>query len=1679
MGVKGLIRLLADHGCIEDTAAATDPTALWRLVDIDDDNDHEDDDESNNRNSEGANSGRISNNSIPFPKDATLHIDGNGLAFFLLNVTYARHVQNVVGKKTTKKRKNKPLTPSQQRVLLPSFLPATLLTAVVAEFRKQLPPDATILFYWDGSLRRSCKEDRSDKIEQEWEQLHEYCTHGDFPTNSIACDTLFRSFPKNRLLLIDHIRYLFSNDRIRHIVCEEEADPCMAERARGNVNQYILGLDSDFILYDDINYIPLDRMSLIVDGDGESTDENSQQQLRVEVWRRNVLAQRLGLHDESMLVELAILLGNDYISSPSTQLQPSVPTKRKDILKYLKSQGAGFRAVGTTEDDEQRIQFVRSLYNHDDVSMFPLVEGRRENAKSSIRSQAPVDFPVNELRLQAKDKCARDAVLRVLLHCCSTKLKNDDVVVTSEHMDAFQAMGNKKKRRGVDLSRGKWRPAFADVIAASVISKAVSQCYSINAGSNKLKQVSPVQVFDESVFHALLWQLRKQNENQKDRTAATSSNLVVPTTRDPDSNPKVDEATHSELPIDKHKDEILEHILNNRITIIQGETGCGKSTRIPCMVLRAPAPNPMVPRVRIFMSQPRRLAAKALVERIRKTEPDLKDKVALRMGHGVKEYESKNSAAFFTTTGYLVRFIAGNFEALDNVTHLIIDEVHERSVDTDILCLMCRRLLQYNPVIRLVLMSATLAADLYREYFKLETPSLKVGARRFPVKEVYLDDVSETLAVSPADKRLIDKLTQDCDRLNASTTPNTFFMENMNKLVTKVTRLVAVPGRAILVFVPGMNDILALSESFDQMAEIPNVELNCYPIHSDVPFEDQMKIFDSLGPNEVRVFLATNSAESSITLPDVDNVICLGLCKQIVYNEASHRQMLLPTWISQASATQRSGRTGRVRPGTVYRMYTKNVYTRFTPFEPGEMVRIPLDSVILMLKDNMIKDDPVTETLLECLEPPDVTNIERSFESLFKSSFITEATDMCQVTVLGKFVSSLGIDLALGAVLGLGIQFGVGAEAIQMVACLSFPQSPWKLPNAMMQETPDFNNLAVGSFTSKCHFDGSLFSDPFAMMNLVWEYDRSKTRASWCAKHSIHEGRVRRLLLTCNNLQKRVAEHCGVRSDDFQMSQAPQQMLRAKATILRIIQVWVFHETIIQCKRSNFVKGLTEQSFSVELGEDGDRVTQSDLQQILSLKRHKFQLRFYNEISQKSSFTLVKTGFPEFVANIDHRLTSLFFSKEFDIAWVHEGSLLLILVRGDVFNNRDVFDGTLRKDLFKKLENRVLLAMRPVVNKRGVGERPCGQWIYEKVELDLSEHAALESNHVCLLYGSPAKGDLHGLVSKCKQFVRSSQHNAKGLGCALKEGKGNSKPKHKFNFLLCGDVRPLTPTDIQDLLSTPNVGEVTTGTNEGNQTILFPRVDNLPEGSTTKLATVSASGPLFNCVPEGARLLAVVASGRRRDHCIRLPKRNDSGAPGKKEDHNDSESSDDLVITFNRRQSDLRRRWQRFNSDSTVYTPDTSVVASALPIEGPDLVYCCCANTLEVRGGGLRAEGLTLLPPGRLFLLLCRLSFGLVSDNGDRKGLIKNCLQWVTNSDLKDGTQRTAKETKRVLDDWTQRSNQALDFHESCDSMGESLQCHPDKIKELLRIFDGIGGIQLKPWDIAADATLHGRYKRR
>lgn len=180
-----------------------------------------------------------------------------------------------------------------------------------------------------------------------------------------------------------------------------------------------------------------------------------------------------------------------------------------------------------------------------------------------------------------------------------------------------------------------------------------------------------------------------------------------------------------------------------------------------------------------------------------------------------------------------MRLLANHPEHFNRMSHLVIDEIHERSVDTDILCLLCRRLLETNPHIRLVLMSATLAAAMYQDYFGVPEPPIKVGAKRFPVEAVYLEGLAEKFKFPAQLKKKLRSLEQDCGKLQCKTTPSASYMEKVYAVVAHLATTVGKPGSSVLIFVPGMSDILSLTELIEEI-QVANIVFQCIPIHSDV-----------------------------------------------------------------------------------------------------------------------------------------------------------------------------------------------------------------------------------------------------------------------------------------------------------------------------------------------------------------------------------------------------------------------------------------------------------------------------------------------------------------------------------------------------------------------------------------------------------------------------------------------------------------------------------------------------------------------------------------------------------------------------------------------------------------------------------------------------------------------------
>jgi HrpA-like RNA helicase len=1637
---------------------------------------------------------RGSSNGLPMqriPPYSKLLVDGNGLAFYLHSIAYSRYLrslQDATSSTTTSTTGHstvsscpriQSMSPSLVVQALPCMMPMSWLRGVTHEFVTTLKEKGMILqVYWDGPLRRHkarTDTDRSSYRQQQESRLELFCRHGILPSSKYACKWK-DEFRLSGLFLLC-VRHALQEQDVPFFDCTEEADVELALRACGDPKAYIVAYDSDFFFFRNVQYIPLDEISIHSSG------------LYAFCGQRSELARLLGLHDDddddveddigsTAMIELALLMGNDYVDPLiNLQLPKELQHGRNnptDIVFFLQCQ-EDFQ-VQARDDDESRaaVDFVRALYNLENLD--------KAFAPTAVDEPLEVDehVTITNLATLSEISSVRDGVLR----CLQSHMDHDGpehkslTHLTLEAVEAYAMSSTPMGRNGktetkpFPVGAEYTRPTWEEMLAGFVIESYIRQLYRSSSAVSIMANVTPPEtVMNRLHFHSVL-----ASSRQKDVIAGDS----LPPINNSDNrlnDPSI--PAPITLPIDEHQFKILENIQNNRVTIIHGETGCGKSSRVPVMLLNAPAPDGSFRKVKFFISQPRRIAAKALVERVRQCEPQLRNKFALRLGHGWREYESSETQVHFVTTGYLVRLLANHPERFDDCTHLVIDEVHERSVDTDILCLLCRRLLEKNEHIRLVLMSATLATKMYREYFKVSCDPIHVGVRRFPITEFYLDDLKQ-LGLPKQELADAAAIEKEIEKKRCTSAPTSSELSKRFQLTARLAVIVGQPGASVLIFVPGMAEIVSITEHIESFHK-SGIRYTCFPIHSDIPFEEQMGAFDEPGEDEVKVIIATNAAESSVTLPNVDHVICLGLCRQIIYNQSSHRQMLTPAWISQASATQRSGRTGRVRAGSVYRLYTKHAFKEYLQeFEPGEMVRIPLDNVILMLKT--ILHEEVKDLFRDCLEPPPLDTIDRSFQSLYRWNFITGPDDGADITSLGTFVSSLGIDLSLGSFIGLGIQFGVAAEAIEMAAIMSLPKSPFQMSNPMWMTPAEFNETASKTYMAKCDMDGGLYSEPMALMNAIWDYQCSSQKNSWCFKNRIAIKRWQQVLSSRNALRKRVASFLGINEQRLQANLPPKLMPMEKVFILRLLKVWVFSNSIIECRKSS-LKLEKDGSVVVSVkSKSQQKITNAHLSQILTPDRHHFDLLDFHECDQTGVF--VEEGdfhVERLLEDLEPRFLSFASEKDIDVVVCHSKDDYLLYI-DEACTSTDGINNVLgaaesqisaeQRYAFKYVDQR----------RRGFQERAAGMWAIQDEGTskgDFSGRKLFQRIHLTRKEFS----DFDHLVSEtmrelCFSDIESVMklkiiHQASG-----KKTKKASKP-HPFQVSLRGRCKEISKQDMKDLMGGKPT-TISTTRSKGSQSIYLQRV--------AVEARRDGKQPFFHDVPESARILALLASSQRRGNRLRFPAGTDEEATV------DFFTKDDEV--------DVSKRWRRFDSDDLVYVDDS---VSATAIHTSSTLYAVAANALELQNGGLRVEGLTLLPQNPLFLMLSFLAFGLE---------VESTMSWTLHNreeeedpSVSDSVAKAyawLMERHRVMtgnakvesnniilgchvsDDfqvvpieWEKteirfRLLQASIFHEKSTEMGEALVCFPERVAEVCALFDSIEGISLSPWEtLFAESLTH------
>ncbi|KAH8345167.1 hypothetical protein KR059_007291, partial [Drosophila kikkawai] len=555
------------------------------------------------------------------------------------------------------------------------------------------------------------------------------------------------------------------------------------------------------------------------------------------------------------------------------------------------------------------------------------------------------------------------------------------------------------------------------------------------------------------------------------------------------------------LPIYGHRTRILKAMQSERVVIIQGATGSGKSTQVPQYILESAAQHRLP--VKIVVSQPRRIAATTVAERIAHERGEV---LGSTVGYQIRmiskygflnitrhvlttspsilplEKCSKNTVLTLTTSGCLLRVLAmeGKF-FFRHTTHLIIDEVHERDLDTDFLLLATKLALEGYPNLRLVLMSATMDLDALSSYFG-QAMVIDVEGRSFSVTTWHLEDIlRETAYLTWEMEEYLGEITgyeEDHELLAAyehkrnESDPQI----DSNLLVSLVEVLIRSGQKgAVIVYVAGYSDMVTQMERLESC--LPLDKIKVLMMHSQLDSHEMRKVFH-IYDEQLKVILSTNVGQTSITIPDLLFVIDTGRAKMNTYDATTDASQLCTAWISQADAQQRAGRAGRLCHGICYRLYSSQRFNQMSQYPIPEIRRRTLDEICLMTKV-VAPQQKIARFLSLALDPPQPEAVLLACSRLQKLGILEETEE---ITPLGRLIAELPLGVQLGKFLIYSLYFRCLGSAV-IIAAYHSVSEPFVLPaNAD-------RNQKLAAQNSRDQFVGSTMSDSLAILKLYKDFN--------------------------------------------------------------------------------------------------------------------------------------------------------------------------------------------------------------------------------------------------------------------------------------------------------------------------------------------------------------------------------------------------------------------------------------------------------------------------------------------------------------------------------------------------------------------------------------------------------------
>ena len=500
------------------------------------------------------------------------------------------------------------------------------------------------------------------------------------------------------------------------------------------------------------------------------------------------------------------------------------------------------------------------------------------------------------------------------------------------------------------------------------------------------------------------------------------------------------------LPAWKLQDSIVAAVEAHKVTIISGETGSGKSTQSVQFILDDLIRRHLGEAVNIICTQPRRISALGLADRVADERCSVVGEEVGYIIRGESKQKKGLTKITFVTTGVLLRRLqtsGGRAEdvvaSLADVSHVVVDEVHERSLDTDFLLALLRDVLKVRHDLKVILMSATLDADVFERYFSIIGPvgRVEIQGRTHPVQDIYLEDVIRMIGFNghteedisdeeQATKAMAGALRGVGTRIN---------YDLVAQLVQCIDDELGDQDGGILIFLPGTMEI---DRTIQALRQFPHI--HALPLHASLLPAEQRRVFPLAPKGRRKVIASTNVAETSITIEDIVAVIDTGRVKETSFDPASSMVKLQEVWASRAACKQRRGRAGRVRAGKCYKLYTHNLeLTKMAERPDPEIRRVPLEQLCLSVKAMGVSDVP--SFLAATLTPPETVAVDKALELLRRMN----ALDGELLTSLGRHMSSIPADLRCSKLLIYGVTFGC-LDACLTIASILTARSPFVSP---------------------------------------------------------------------------------------------------------------------------------------------------------------------------------------------------------------------------------------------------------------------------------------------------------------------------------------------------------------------------------------------------------------------------------------------------------------------------------------------------------------------------------------------------------------------------------------------------------------------------------------------------------